>query len=536
MKTNDKYILWGFLGICTLLLSFYLQDAQFFLFKYREQHQLFLLDWDSIKETLFSVGGLGRLISLFLVQFFSESYSGAIITACLSSLSAYFIWVSASKIAKRCHLFMLPICYLPSLLLIISFPDIAVCYDSLPVLCIVSILTYIGISICKWKRKATIPVAVFFIYTTYLCFYQANYFYEPLIEAPLTCVWPWVTFIGCLAVCYGGGYINETKGWKTYAAFVLIFLLVGGAFISMEKERNVPEYYQFRKLNCYVIDEEWDKIIDTCNNIQLNNILYQNCLNLALSHKGILLDYLFSYPQSNTQSLLCENQKVPDILQLHSYIYFQMRNVAAAQNMAFSTSVCNRRGSPSALQMLVKTNFALGADKVALKYVSQLEKTWKYKSWAKHYRALYNEGKLDTDNEISELKKSLTNQDHFVIANLITDLDLILESDPDNKAAFEYLVAYLLLSKDNMNIRHFVDKYTGTKVLEKVPEVLQEAIYSVAEQEPMYLKEHGVSDKVFDKYNDFYNKFIQSRNARRNPATDLMREYGRTYWYYLMFK
>ena len=87
-----------------------------------------------------------------------------------------------------------------------------------------------------------------------------------------------------------------------------------------------------------------------------------------------------------------------------------------------------------------------------------------------------------------------------------------------------------------MNIRHFVDKYTGTKVLEKVPEVLQEAIYSVAEQEPMYLKEHGVSDKVFDKYNDFYNKFIQSRNARRNPATDLMREYGRTYWYYLMFK
>ena len=532
MRTNDKYILWGFLGICTLLLSLYLQDAQFFLFRYREQHQLFLLDWDSIKETLFSVGGLGRLISLFLVQFFSESYAGAIITACLATLSALLIWLAGSK---TLHLFMLPICYLPSILIIVNFPDIAYCFDPLPALCIITILTYLDFRIYERKRAAALLATVILPFIAYLCAYQENLFYEPLIEAPSFCVWPWIAFFACLIACFAISFIPEMKGWKPYAVFTLIALCTGFSFVKLEKINNVPEYYQFRRLNCYVIDEEWDKIIDTCNKMQLNNTLYQNCLNLALSHKGILLDHLFSYPQ-NTQSLLCENQKVPDILQLHSYIYFQMRDVAAAQNMAFSTSVCNRKGSPSALQMLVKTNFALGAYEVALKYISQLERTWKYNSWAKRYHELYNEGKLESDNEINGLKKSLTNEDHFVIADLITDLDLILEAAPDNKAAFEYLVAYLLLSKDNLNIRNFVDKYTGTKVLEKVPEVLQEAIYSVAEQEPEYLKEHGVSDKVFDKYNDFYNKFIQSRNARRNPATDLMREYGRTYWYYLMFK
>ena len=138
--------------------------------------------------------------------------------------------------------------------------------------------------------------------------------------------------------------------------------------------------------------------------------------------------------------------------------------------------------------------------------------------------------------KIMNLRKSLTKEDHFAVAlGVMTDLDYVVEANPDNRAAFEYLVSMLLLSKDNVSIRYFVDKYAGTPVLAKVPELLQEAIYSIAEQEPDYLRAHGVSEEVFKKYDDFYNKYIQSRNARRNPATDLRKEYGHSFWYYLMF-
>ncbi len=110
-----------------------------------------------------------------------------------------------------------------------------------------------------------------------------------------------------------------------------------------------------------------------------------------------------------------------------------------------------------------------------------------------------------------------------------------MEANPNNRAAFEYLVSMLLLSKDNVSIRYFVDKYTNTPVLTQVPELLQEAIYSIAEQEPDYLRAHGVSEEVFKKYDNFYSKYIQSRNAKRNPAVDLKREFCHTFWYYLMF-
>ena len=42
-------------------------------------------------------------------------------------------------------------------------------------------------------------------------------------------------------------------------------------------------------------------------------------------------------------------------------------------------------------------------------------------------------------------------------------------------------------------------------------------------------------EEVFKKYDNFYSKYIQSRNAKRNPAVDLKREFGHTFWYYLMF-
>ena len=88
--------------------------------------------------------------------------------------------------------------------------------------------------------------------------------------------------------------------------------------------------------------------------------------------------------------MLCEYQKIPDIIQLQSFVYYQMGDVAAAQNTAFSASVCNRLGSPSALQMLVKTNLAYGAYEVSNKYLNKQKKTWRYKDWAAYYRSLLN--------------------------------------------------------------------------------------------------------------------------------------------------
>ncbi|MCR4764847.1 MAG: DUF6057 family protein [Bacteroidaceae bacterium] len=534
MKKAKYYIIPLGIILFTTLLWLYLQHTQQFIFHYREQHQIFLYDADSLKSMLFSIGGLSRICALFLVQFFSECSWGACISACCVSITGLFLWLGIKRFFNS-PLYLLPLCFFPPLLQISALADIYYSYTAIISMSLISILFYLN---CLFKTKTSrLIFAAFSIAAAIYIVYQPEGYYEPLLATPTYCTWPWLALIIVLAVAIAAKFLPKFGGIMQTLTGIAMVMLVCLTSINLTSKRIDPDNYKFMELNSYVINNEWDKVIDTCNRTSLNNTLFLNYLNLALSHKGILLQQLFHYPQRNVNSILCEYQKIPDIIQLQSFVYYQMGNVAAAQNMAFSASVCNRLGSPSALQMLVKTNLAYGANKVAEKYIAQLEKTWKYKNWAKHYRAMLNDNSLlEQDEEIANLRKCLTNEDHFAIAfGPETDLDFILETNNGNKAAFDYLVSMLLLSKDNVSIRYFIDKYTGTPILKEVPELLQEAIYSIAEQEPDYLKAHGVSEKVFKKYDDFYNKFIQSRNARRNPATDLKREFGHTYWYYLMF-
>ena len=537
MKTLDKYIVPVASIIITILLWIYLQNTQQFIFHYREQHQLFLYDYSFLKSTLFQVGGLAQICAMYLVQFFSESFWGALITACCATAIASFIGLGIKKLFNIPTFFM-PICYIPPLLQICALTDTYFSYTSFTAMLIVSFLFYICSLLFSKKRIIIFTIAVICLcFIAYLTAYQPNDYYEPLLKAPSYCSWGWIAMIVCLVLGFLIRYIPHLSNMVKLLVSVALIISILLGFLKINTQRIDPSNYKFLELNSYVINSNWDKVIETCNHIELNNTLYLNYLNLALSHKNLLLQQLFTYPQNGVKSLLCDYQKIPDIIQLQSFIYYQMGNVAAAQNTAFSVSVCNRLGSPSALQMLVKTNIAYGAYKVAEKYIAQLEKTWKYKSWASYYRSLLTkEQKLAEDKEIVNLRKCLTTQDHFAVAlGVDADLDLIVEANPENEAAKEYLISMLLLSKNNENIRYFVDKYTGTSVLAEVPEILQEAIYSIAEQEPEYLRAHGVSDAVFDKYDSFYNKFMQSRNAKRNPAIDLKREYGKTYWFYLMF-
>ena len=57
----------------------------------------------------------------------------------------------------------------------------------------------------------------------------------------------------------------------------------------------------------YIDTEQWDAIISSTD-LNYNNYLHLNCLNLALSHKGVMQTDLFKYPQSGIQSLVSKYQ------------------------------------------------------------------------------------------------------------------------------------------------------------------------------------------------------------------------------------
>lgn len=102
------------LWICiTAAFVFHLDETQTSVFFYREQQQLFLLDYDYLISMAAPIGGIGTVISRFLIQFFRIPMMGTLITALLVGLSAVFFWMVLRRIQVARFLF--PLSFLPAM-------------------------------------------------------------------------------------------------------------------------------------------------------------------------------------------------------------------------------------------------------------------------------------------------------------------------------------------------------------------------------------------------------------------------------------
>ena len=264
--------------------------------------------------------------------------------------------------------------------------------------------------------------------------------------------------------------------------------------------------------------------------------LHLNCLNLALSHKGVMQTDLFKYPQSGIQSLVSKYQAHIEESFLFSQIYYHVGITSLAYNFAFGTSVGITYGRPVMTKLLIKSHLIYGQYPAAEKFISLLEKTWAYHEWASSQRKfLYNDQAVESDPELGTKRKSLSS-DKDLFANIIglfDNLMIILEENPQNKAALDYTIGTLLLSKDLPAIKTFVERFSGTEVLPILPEPLQQAVISYAEHDPEYCRKYGVTDKVLSEFSIFKQRVLGLRHARQNVATGIA-DYQPTFWYYLI--
>ena len=129
MNKIAKYFPWV-LGLAALvLLCFYLDAAQRYLFYYREQQQLFVYDTSFMLDRYLTFGGFALFMAQFLVQFFTVPFMGALITSILAVLTAVLLWLSLRKINGSAYLF--PLCFLPILFQIGALYDYYYYYQGL---------------------------------------------------------------------------------------------------------------------------------------------------------------------------------------------------------------------------------------------------------------------------------------------------------------------------------------------------------------------------------------------------------------------
>lgn len=570
------------LGVISLVL---LERSQAFAFFYREQNQIFLLDWQDILSKLMSPGGFALVLSQYSVQFFKIPHMGALLTALLGLLTALLLWKS---LKDKASIAALPLGFIPVFLQEGALSDTFYFYNGFVAFFLAALFLWLYVTLSSEKTNrfriilgTSLALVLYFIagpvaFLFAICiaiidvFTDRKHWYLALIPAMSIVICGWLRmrlgFIQDMRLeLFQNGYYEPLlkpnayihSSWialpivilvSEYTRFIKakwfeIALACVAMIISLFVLFRIPKhidkkYYDSLRLSHYINEEDWESILSDRTTTHMNYIL-MNIRNLALSKKGLLLDRLFDYPQKGILSLLAENEQSnqnTDMTVLHSHIHFAMGNTAPAQNKAFDSSVGIHYGNPYMIMRLIKTNLVWGAWDVAEKYISMMEKTLFYKGQAQEFRRfLNNDEAVLADPELGRLRRGLTNMDYFSGMNPLADLELILAADPSDKAARDYYVSFMLLAKDIEGLRHYI---------ENVPEAydehgdlhprLQEVVLIYAEGDKEYCKAHGVTDETLSRYEAFRKQYISLKTNGGNPAS-VMKSFTGTFWYYYMF-
>lgn len=572
-----------FICIATYL---YLQQTQAFIYYYREQQQILLLDYDYLSALIKPIGGMVVLISQWLVQFFVLPCMGALVSTLLCLLTAVFLHLS-TRILSNNIWWCLPLAFLPPVLFCVYLGEVYIHYDGLVAMGlgaislwfysilpmkrrllrvgmgIVIVLTLfylagsvaviIGIAILlldllrkevKGRAYGSIPL-VFVLFTGLIVYHQqwvvdagsvfwingyCEYYNEPSVLYSIIwlCIPLWVV-IGWLV-----GKLKELAFWQQTCLSVCLLTFVAIVAFSSHKDHNHPAYNALLQQIHFADTEEWAKLTQV-SGISVSNDIQMNYLNLALSKQGRLLDNLFAYQQKGIGSLITREDNYTDVSVLLSRIYYHIGAIGAAQNQAFSSNVGITYGNPSMAKLLVKTYLINGYYALAEKQISQLEKTKFYAEWASSQRRfLYNDAEVEADIELGAKRRGLSSTDRFtMLYGPVDDMVALLEANPDNNEAAEYLLSILLIAKDVGNINAFVEQYAGKGSMTNIPKRLQEAIAIIHEHEPEYCRMHGVSQKTMEDFQEFRQEYYTLRSQGKNTKT-LARKYGRTFWYYMI--
>lgn len=571
--------------IAAAFLFVFLQIYYSFHFYYIEQNQLFLLSWNYVLNELLEPGGFSLIISEFLVQFFILPYAGAAVTSLLLIGAGMVFEQLLKHMFPGKNLFLLSL-FLPLALLFAHFDFNYFTQGTVSFLLMLAALLACG-RIADSKVRLVVsclmapllfvvagPVSVLFAGCLFLIELLKRSSRSYLFICPLIVA----VFLSLLSVYYSvegdfrfaflpdAYYHSELKpkepvylAWlvlplillfvyfvrdrklpgrksRAFAVLIQLLLLTGSAYWGIKTYGELKSSL-LKELDYYARTEQWNRIVGRCQG-KVTNYLYMNYLNMSLAQKGMLGDQMFAFDQRDPRSLLVNANRTAAVSTLLSDVYFAMGDVASAQQMAFEGYVAAPGyGNPRLLKRLVQTNLIFGAYPVAEKYISLLEKTFFYSKWASEQRKfLWKDDLVAGDALLGKMRKCLPGANHLMSQDgPLSDMEAIAVANPESKAAFHYMAGACLLSKDLQKFKQLMDTYYGTPVLPVLPVPYQEAVITFAEQDTAYWHRFNISNDVVIRFSEYKRQVLANRSYP-NVSSVMAASYGKTYWYFYMFK
>lgn len=554
---------------------------------YQEQFQMFMFTSDYLAETTHKPGGLAEYIGRFFTQFYHIPWLGALCIALLLMVIQRQLQQIAMSAGDKPAFF--PLTFIPSL-----FYWILLCDEHYMLAGVISLImalmaiqVYVSIRAKQLRLiyvLLMLPMLYWLAGGTYLIFGILCLFLEytkketngkqlaclatgslllmvlfPLLakgmlpQYPLSKLWTGVNYyrfqtmfpstilllwVLVVSVPVLFRYLPTVNKPKTMWIGVGVLTVAAGFFTHWGISRMADwAKEETMAYDYYVCRREWHEVVRLANQKTPMSPLSVSFLNLALCKQGLMADRMFHYFQNGPEGLLPSFVRDFTMPLMAGEVYYHIGFINTAQRFAFEAmeAIPDYQKSVRAIKRLAETNLINGEYVVAGKYLRMLQHTLFYKKWATETLAvLGDETKIEAHPEWSYLRKYRTKTD-FLFSEQEKDqmLGVLLQQDFTNRMAYEYLMAYCLLTKD---LKHFFSYYPLGKEIayRQIPVSYQEALIYLwgLSNTDLTTIPYPISPDVrqrVQKYGQIYTSYQNSEPMLRN-------QYADTYWYYLHFR
>ena len=430
---------------------------------YQEQFQLFLFDsnyvWDIVKQP----GGVADLLGRFCTQFFLYAWVGATIIALLISA----VQLLTLQLIGSYKLYGLS--FIPSGLLWLYLLDENALLGGVWAILLTLLVAWTILSLTKgWIRGILLVAAIPVLYWLGgpVCLpLPVDSLWSGIHYYRMPKVFPWLLWSAALAVWVIVVFarllrrktiIQKLAPISSHLLFALVAVCMGWLVWKNTnfKAEKVMQY------DVMATHQQWNRIIENINKEKPNNQIGVTVQNLALAMRGVLLDQMFNYNQNGIAGLLPDVESDATSPMPTAEAFYQLGMINVAQRTVFEAqeAILDFQKSGRCYKRLAQTNLINGNYEVARKYLTALQKTLFYRDWANETLPLLGDEKaIAKHTEYGRLRKMAYKDNFFFSDHVTTDmLQSLYFGNTDNKLAYQYLVAYYLLTGDREGLNHFI--------------------------------------------------------------------------------
>ena len=464
---------------------------------YQEQFQLFLFDntyvWDIVKLP----GGISDLLGRFCTQFFLYAWGGAFIIGLLLSivqlLTLRFVnWGSFYGLSyvPSCllMLFLLDenallggvwavlITLLASwgfdktsgrlrdILLVVAIP--ALYWIAGPICIIFFLLQALRFKSQKWYYGVFVLLAIMLVILAYYIPVPASslwfgiHYHRYPTEFP-TLLWVVALSIFFLALLMSIPKLSTLTSKPSTPTSPLISFAIVAICMGCIAWKNAN--FKAEKVMGYDFmarHQQWNRILETINEEKPNNQIGVTVQNLALAMRGMLAEHGGEYRQNGIAGLLPDVDRDATSPLPTAEAFYQLGMINVVQRTVFEAqeAILDFQKSARCYKRLAQTNLINGDYEVARKYLSALQKTLFYSDWANETLSLLGDEKAIANHpEYGHLRKCAYNDDFYFSDHVTPEmLESLYYKNRDNRLAYEYLIAYYMLTGDRDRYAKFI--------------------------------------------------------------------------------